>query len=286
MNRMTEEDQVVAIRRLRALLNPKTIDGSLRVADTLSRHPEQFELLFDRRLDWTKADGMELRGAWHRMLSLRPELVGAFLAKLETIAPIHSQVISSETLFEEPVGKQVMAGMAQWERLAGEAGIRQVLLDMTKIQMTRKLILPPDAWRAEHWVREGLRILMDGGSIASETARGLLNHTISLRHSDDMAKTEQPMIVQALMDECGDEINKRAAERPENDRVRDALINEDMELAKLLVNAGYYWEGAMEYPETQAMAATHLIQCPPVRRALLERKVDREPTGKKPGNKM
>ena len=78
MNRMTEEDQAVAIRRLRALLNPKTIDGSLRVADTLSRHPEQFELLFDRRLDWTKADGMELRGAWHRMLSLRPELVGAF----------------------------------------------------------------------------------------------------------------------------------------------------------------------------------------------------------------
>lgn len=152
-----------------------------------------------------------------------------------------------ETLFEEYVGKQVIAGMALREPRSRETRIRQVLLDMTKIQMTRKLILPSDAWRAKHWVREGLRALMDGGSVASETAKGLLNYTISLRHSDDMAKAEQPVIVQALMNAA-----RKSTKGPRN--VRKTIectapsSTKIVELAKLQVNAGYYRKAPWNIP--------------------------------------
>lgn len=262
------------IRELQRALVSKDV-GRIRLEEKLRNHPERMECLFDRRVSWVGADDMELRLAWHVLLRTRPELVGAFIAKLEERHPVWWQVITPETLFEPGMAERVMEGMALWKPDNARKAIHVLMRQMIRMFVMRLLAVKNASdgqiGHPQEWIGVALDHLSALGQDTKMAASEAVIMTVycCARGEEDLALS----ILDVLLPVGVDQLNAKSKESREHDCVILALRKKLDGVARRLVEGGADWQQAMGDPGVGALAQRVLSQCSRLRRYKLVQKI-------------
>lgn len=275
------------ILELQRALKSKDV-GKLRLEETFRKYPERMECLFDPRVIWAGADDMELRMAWHVMLRVRPDLLGAFVTKLEEKHPVWWAVVTPETLFEPDLADSVMKGMAQWDPANAAKAIDGVLKQMIRTYVMRPLAVrnasdgsprPPREWigqALDHLARLGENVAQRAGEAIIMTVR-------CCGHNDQESALP---VLEALLPHGVDYLNAKSLEGQGEDCVILALEGGFNHVARFLVEGGANWQQAINDSKAGPMARLGLAQCARIRRhnlsqAITPSRLNQKETGRR-----